>query len=513
MATRRNMLTQGFYDRTHLALITAVDQTGGTVTLMFIDQVGIRDKVPIPVIGMSVDSWIRYMPQVNDVVYTGFRPDDSVVILGWLPYNYGKRVSAFKANDKNAAGGSLKEMMQELKPGEFDIRSKGGAYLRLDAIGDVLLMSLAGRIQMYGREGFTAMTQLGHKVTDGKNWMRFGAPFRLFPQISARELPTGGSGQPLNKASDLRERDTRFYDAEGSLLIQESLGTVIDDQGVLELSGTSGSGSSHTLPKLSAAAASGFATELANPAEFADSIKVLSDHVESSVKDYVQSIVSNVTGLVGAVQGVYANLSKTSVFTENVEELVEDVQGIVSGAGAISDGLDKIQGLGDRGKKLRYRLLVNRQGRQVAAVDIDEEGGLVVSSESVVGTNINANKGSLTLFAKKGLKLFAKGLQAAAETVGLTATRDLKLVSGGQMSRAAGTDIADSAENITIAAEEEVAIGGGTSVILKSGDAEVELSPGQATLNTTGVATVSGGTVNVTGTVLVAVSAPLITLN
>lgn len=513
------MLTQGFYDRTHLAMITAVDQAAGTVTIMFIDQVGIR-TVPLPVVTMSSDAWIRFIPQVNDVVACGMRPDDSLVILGWFPYNYGKRITAFNAKDKNAAGGELKEMMQELKPGELDLRSKGGGYLRLDAVGDVLLMSLAGRIQMYGREGFTALTQLGLKLTDGKSWMRFGAPFRLFPKVSERELPTSGTGQPLDKPSDLRECDTRLFDGHGNLLVQESLGTVIDEQGSLELSGTSGSGSSQSVPKTSAASVTDFASVVADPAKLADSVQGIADHVASAVTDYVQSIVGGVTSLVSGVQTVYTNLSKSSVFTDNVADLVSDVQGIVTGAGAISDGLDKIQGLGDKGKTLRYRLMVNKDGKQVAAFDIDENGGIVLASESDVGTNINANKGGLTLFAKKGMKLFAKGVQGAFDTLGFNTTKDMKLVSGTKMSRSAGTDIADSAQNITLAASEETAIGGGTSVTLVVDTSSVTIdssgvtvqTSGDATVNASGSVDVTGGTISITGGT-VTITGGLVTIN
>jgi hypothetical protein len=516
MGTRKHILSQGFYDRVLLAIITGVDQTGGTVSIMFLDQFGVRDKVPIPVLGMSQDAWIRYMPQVNDVVYTALRPDDSVVILGWLPYNYGKRVDAFKNKEKNAAGGGNDEMMQELKPGEIDARSKGGSYLRLNAIGDVLIMSLAGRVQMFGKESFTEASQLGFKLTDGKSWIRFGAPFRLFPAISDRELPTGGSGQPLNKPSDLRERDTRLYDKDGNLLVQESLGTVIDDQGGLELSGTTGSGASHDVNKLikgDIGAAKDFATTLADPAALAGKLSGISDHIKELATQFVTQISSAVDTIITGASTVYSSLGKTAQFT-SIAQTAADVKGIVTGAGAIADGLDQLRGIGDVGKKLRYRLLINKGGKQVAAFDIDEDGGVVIASESTVGTTINANKGGLVFYAKKGMRLVAKGLAATFDTIGFTSSKDTRLVSGRKQIRTAGTDIVDTAQNITQVASQEVAIGGGTSVKVVVGTTSITLSPGSVDIEGGGTINVNGGgTVNIAGSGLVAITGGLVTIN
>jgi hypothetical protein len=516
MANRRNNLTQGFYDRILLALITEVDHVGGTVTIQFLDQVGVRPNVPIPVIAMSRDAWIRFTPQFNDVVFVGIRPDDSAVILGWLPYNYGNRQAAFDASEANAAGGAGSDMLQALKPGEIDIRAKGGGYLRLNDIGDVLIMSLAGRVQMYGKEGFTEVSQLGFKATDGKSWLRFGAPFRFFPGISERELPTSGQGLPLNKPSDLRERDMRLYDRNGDLLVQESLGTVIDEGGMLELSGTSGSGASQEIGKTikqNIADAKTFATDLADPTALAKNLSGISDHIKELATQFVTDIGSAVGTVISGVSTVYTNLGKATEFT-SIAQTVADVKGIVTGAGAISDGLDQLRGIGDVGKTLRYRLLINKSGKQVACYDIDQDGGIVLSSESAIGQTFNANKGGLVFYAKKGLKMIAKGLAATFESAAITTTKDTRMIAGRKQVRTAGTDILDSAQNITQAAQEEVAIGGGTSVKLVVGTTSVELAPGSVTINGAGTVNINGGgTVNVSGSGLVAITGALVTIN
>jgi hypothetical protein len=503
-------------------MITAVDSAEGKVTIAFMDQAGVRAGVPIPILGMSGDAWIRFCPQVNDVVAVGIRPDDSAVILSWVPYNYANRTKAFDKSEVNAAGGVGPEMHQQIKPGEIDFRAKGGGYLRMNNIGDVLIMSLAGRIQMFGREGFTEISQLGLKITDGKSWLRFGAPFRFFPGISARELPTSGVGLPLNKPSDLRERDMRLYEQDGHLLVQESLGTVIDEGGTIELSGTSGSGAAGEVGKTikgDSTAALDFATDLVDPAALAEKLTGVADHIVDLASQFVASIGVAVTSVVGGVSAVYTSLGKVTQFT-SIAQTVADVKGIVTGAGAIADGLDQLRGIGAVGNTLRYRLLINKGGKQVACYDIDSDGGIVLSSESPVGTTLNANKGGLVFYAKKGIKMIAKGLAATFESLAFTTSKDTQLVAGRKQIRTAGTDIVDSATNITQVAVEEVAIGAGISVKLVVGTSSVMVdasgvivqTAGNAIVNASGAVDVTGGTVNITGGI-VSISGGLVTIN
>ena len=511
----RETMGHGFYDRVHLAVVTAIEADDGFVSVIFLDQVAVRDKIPLPVIGMSGDAWIRFVPQVNDVVMLALRPDDSAVVVGWFPFQYKNRTGNFEKDEANAAGViGVKEMMQRLKPGEIDMRAKGGGYLRLDAIGDVLMMSLAGRIHMYGREGFTEVSQYGFKVTDGKSWMRFGAPFRLFPQVSAREIPTSGTGAPLNKPSDIRERDTRIFDTEGNLLVQESLGTVVDEQGFLDLSGTTGGGDVQGISKTfkQASSAASFVSDAADPAVLAKKLQGVVDQVKTIVQSVAATIQSGVSTVVTGVTAVYSNMGKTAHFTGSIANVVDDVKGVIAGAGAIANGLGELKGLGDIGKKVRYRLLVNKGGKQVAAYDIDEDGGIVMSSESKTGIGINANKGSFNLFARKGVKLFADGVIGQALTIMFSAARELKLVAGTKMSRSAPT-ITDAADSISQAAAADASYGAGTTLKLTVGGASVEVTP--ATINVTGGGTVNidgSGTVNISGG-LVAISGGLVTIN
>jgi len=517
MATRRDIAARGYYDRVHLGVVSAVDATNGTISVLFIDQMAIRDKIPIPVVAMSRDSWIRHIPQVDDIVIIGIRPDNSAVVLGWHVFQYGNRISAFNEQAENAAGIGGKsnlEMCQQLKPGEIDMRSKGGAYLRLNAVGDAMMMSLGGRIHMYGLEGLTENTQIAYKVTDGKSTFRFGAPYRLFPTISEREIPASGQGTPINKPSGLRERDTRLYDDKGNLLVQESLGVVIDESGSVELSGMSGSGVLSTLTdelKKKASEAfpvEGFSSEVANP-ENLKSLLNINDHVKEFALGFIKNIVNSVSSIITNAQSVFSSLGSLTQFT-SIAKTVEDVQGIVTGLGNIADGIDALTGIGEPGNNLRYRLLVNdKDGKQAACYDIDDKGGIVLSSESPTGIALNANKSNIAFYAKKGIRLITKVLALSSKSIGLTSDKDTRLVASKNQIRTAGDSIIDTGDKVTIVGNAEVAVGSAANVRITTVTTTIDITPGNILINGSGTVNINGGgTVNIVGGGTVNISGP-----
>lgn len=505
--TLRNTLVQGFYDRIQVAVVAEVDPKEGFVTLLFTDQTSARDKVPIPVVAMSQDSWIRYIPQVNDLVVVGFRPDDSVVVLSWIPFQYKNRVEAFENKLSNAAGiEKMPEMAQQLAPGEIDMRSKGGGYIRLTNNGDVLIMSLAGQIFLQGKEGLNEFSQLGIKISDGKSHFRFGAPFRSYEQIDVREIPASGGGPPLAAPSPIRERDTRIYDKDGkNVLVQESLGTVVDEDGVLEPSGTTGGGALHQVKNIIkenlpiASTATSYTSSVPSPQQIAAPFSEIAvDHVKEVITQIANGVKSTVQGLITNIQTVYTSLGKLTQF-DTIKDIVTSVQNIASDVSGLSKGMGELRGLGVIGKEVRYRLVVNKEGKQVAAYDIDEDGGIVSSSESDSGMAFNANTGGISMYAKKGLRLIAKGMAAVAETISHTAEKQLHIVAGTSIARTAGTDIVDSAENITLAAQQESVVGGGTLVRLNVVTTTIELNSSTVNVTTPGTVNVNAATVNVTG--------------
>src|SRR6266576_771587 len=119
----------GNYDRIQFALITDVNAEGGIVSIAFMDMFGKRDNVPIPVLAMSKNAWIRFIPQKEDVVIVGIRGDDTAHIIGWHPFNYGVRTREFEKSSTNAAAPELgQEFCQSLGPGQIDMKASGGGY-------------------------------------------------------------------------------------------------------------------------------------------------------------------------------------------------------------------------------------------------------------------------------------------------------------------------------------------------------------------------------------------------
>lgn len=469
---QRALHSIGNYDRVQVAVITAVSPSDGTVSLAFTDQFGFRDKVPLPVLAMSKDAWIRFIPQVNDVVLVGLRGDDSASILGWHPWGYRARARAFEASDLNAVedGDKGPEMMQVLKPGEIDVRASGGGYLRLNNIGDVLLMGLSGRIHVYGIESLIEVAANASKLTDGQSWLRFGKPFRFYPAVSEREMPSSGGGQPANTPPSWVERDTRIVGANGQLLVHEGLGTVLDETGSMELSGTTGGGAftKQTLP------GAGRGTKGFNTNSFADikarvsqTIGNLADEMRVTGNTLINQILNSVAGI-GASDGL--------------SSLPTTVRDAARGDG----GFSALNSIGKVGRELRYRLHVFKGSNQVAAFDVDEEGGCVLTSSDEEGLHLNAPKGGLQLTSKKSIVRITKGIMDIAEEIFEQAKNNLRQIVGGTARRVAGVAIKDNAPEITRVAE--------TSISDKALTIVIEGTSG-VTIKSSGVVTVQGTTI------------------
>lgn len=502
---------RGAFDRTMFASITGVNTTKGTVSIVFNDQFGFRDDVPMPVVAMSRDSWIRFIPQINDVVHVGIRGDDSAVILGWHPWSYKARVDAFNSGNVNAAGGKGPEMMQELKQGEIDMRAVGGGYLRFNALGDVLLMSLAGRIQMFGVESLTECSQNAFKITDGQSWMRFGSVMRLFSGVSERELPSTGAGTPSAAPTSLRERDTRLYGPDGQLLVQESLGTVVDDNGLFTVSGTSGNGST---VKFSTAGHGQNATAFftGDPTAFKNSLASSLSGLSDAVKEKATASVNKVKS---GVSAVVAGIASSDTGT-----VIKDVLGLADGSGGAASGTNPISGLGVVGRLLRYRLLVNKGSDQAFAVDVDEAGGTVLSSQDDHGISINANVGSLLLYGKKAVKQVSQLVMLVADNIYSSSAGYIKQVSGGNNQRVAGGDIIDNGNNVKRTAQVAITDHAATSITEQS-DGTITIQAGSSlsatgstiSVSATGAVTITGGTVSITASGIVTITGATVEIN
>jgi hypothetical protein len=478
----------GNYDRVLLASITAVDPDAGEVSIAFLDQVGLRDHVPIPVIAMSNNAWGRFIPQVNDVVVVGIRGDDSAEIIGWHPWAYRARVRAFTADDINAAGGTGPEMLQKLKPGEWDFRSVGGGYLRLNDVGDVMLMGVSGRLQIWGLESLVEWAQNAFKVTDGQSWWRFGIPFRFYPGVNERELPASGGGQP-GPALTTREADLKMVGPDGAILVHEGAGVVIDDGGTFELSGATGSGEFN---RQSFSGAGKATTSFLPSGVTTDDIKARIAGALSALTDPMRDKANQVTtSVVKAIQSIVNGLGAA----DGLSTFTTILKGILNGDG----GTSVVNGLGNSGKELRRRIHVFKAGSQVFALDVDENGGLVITSSDEDGIHLNAPFGGLQLFARRGLNLIARGIALLADTITEEADNEIHHVAGSTARRVA-PNIKDNGSTLTRRAETSISDQSSGTISQQAGTSH-SISATTITISATGAITISaGGIITVTAT-------------
>lgn len=435
----------GSYDRVLLALITGVNAQQGAVQITFIDQFGVRDDVPIPVLAMSNDAWMRFIPQINDVVMVGIRGDEQAVILGWFPYAYRQRTEAFAANAKGID--NIKdEMMDPLQPGEFDLRGKGGGYLRMMNSGDVLLMSSSGgRIRMFGPELFNEHTQNAVKITDGFSWLRFGQVYRLFTTASEREKPAKGNGLPADGVSQLIERDTRIVDANGDMLVRESLGHVIDEQGNIAISGEIGQVS---VPQTSTAVdtatsvtsnLSSLPSTLANVGNTLVNLPSVSSTATGSIKNSVPPISSFPDHVLDFAKRLLTQLV-AGIAVTTAGPGAASVAGISSDLPSIPALGDGLKGIGPIGNPIRYRMTVHKGLQRLYGLDVDDDGNVVQATQN--NYNLNANKGSITLYALKTFfQLCAGPMQFIAKSIGFSVDETVEVVSKGAQTQVSGASI------------------------------------------------------------------------
>ena len=139
--------------RTYIGQIAAVDVNTGTLDVVILEGLGSkRRKLEVPhkvsvqgardsegrILSLQKSSWSRYMPDVNDYVYVAFSPKGEARVIGMAS------MPGFLEEVSTLAGGSQKSKFPygdyvTLKPGEWDQRSSGGAYISGSRDGTLLL--------------------------------------------------------------------------------------------------------------------------------------------------------------------------------------------------------------------------------------------------------------------------------------------------------------------------------------------------------------------------------------
>lgn len=192
----------GFLNRTITAQITEVNPETGVVKVR---PLGMHQELQatIPLGGLSINgfksSWSRYMPQRLDFVKISYGPLAQCEIVGAATYGEeadptstdgrsGSRVpfvGGYSTIQKKANNGldGLSDFVQ-LKPGEWDMRSSGGAYLRGRDNGTLTLTGGAlVRLDLSkNRDEIVSRAKLNVLSGDGSE-LRIGTVKRLVPGV------------------------------------------------------------------------------------------------------------------------------------------------------------------------------------------------------------------------------------------------------------------------------------------------------------------------------------------
>jgi hypothetical protein len=217
-----------FKNRIFIGQIASVDEVNGRITV----RTATGDEeftLHIPLYGFSIrglrSSWIRYMPQTRDYVKIGFGPDNRPEILGYAAWgdarnatNVGQRrdlqaphnsayasIAGFAKDNVNGM-----QIFRQLKQGEWDMRSSGGAELYGTRDGALTLAAGGGadiRLNKL-RQEIKSRTRLTAFENDGVEF-RFGNVKRLItPLLTETEpvVPNPAAFPPVpGVSSTLRE--------------------------------------------------------------------------------------------------------------------------------------------------------------------------------------------------------------------------------------------------------------------------------------------------------------------
>jgi hypothetical protein len=204
--------------RIHIGQIITVDTLNGRVTVRSATT-NEEWTLQIPLYGFSINgiksSWIRYMPQRGDYVKIGFGPDNSPEILAYAAFgeeldpgdderraggkNVPPRQGAYATIRRQAKAGTnnLGNIFRELREGEWDMRSYGGAEVFASRNGTLTLAGGGGAsIRLIKERGeICSRTSLNVYSNDGVE-VRFGNVRRkLLPtDTSESDVTTNPSG-------------------------------------------------------------------------------------------------------------------------------------------------------------------------------------------------------------------------------------------------------------------------------------------------------------------------------
>lgn len=219
------------------ARVVSVDPATGRAVVSFEGLGGAR-TLTIPVGWMTINpggtryAWSRYMPFPGDIMIVGFDTNGEARALGYDTLNYAQ-LPKLKAE-------GLLPQWSDLRPGEWDFASSGGAYIRGRVNGTLWLAGQAVDLQLKGAELRADMQTPLFYVQGDAGSLRFGTVKRLVLATDQSESTIkSAAGEVLKELRIEVSRDIGGLDTAPQARFQ--LGDLIDETTKLEETSTLGS--------------------------------------------------------------------------------------------------------------------------------------------------------------------------------------------------------------------------------------------------------------------------------
>lgn len=251
-------------NRVVIGQITSVDDADGAVTVT-LQQTQEQVKVAVPLGGFAINglrsSWMRYMPQEYEFVKIAYENDGTPLIVGYATFGenfdpkterrgggVAPRQSAYAtARELARTNTNGMQIFRALRPGEWDMRSQGGAEIYGDRDGNLTLAGSGGAVirlvksrrELRGTADLHALSGTGidFRIGDVK---RAQPPFTI-EQPAAAAVGTLQDALPPLGTGELQPKEHRIRVRAGTATYYElDTGDVRDDLG-LPLFGSFGS--------------------------------------------------------------------------------------------------------------------------------------------------------------------------------------------------------------------------------------------------------------------------------
>lgn len=229
-----------YLNRCYIAQIQGIDETKGSCRVVVLDGLDSeRGELEIPLGGFGIQnfksSWMRYMPQINELVYVAFGPQNQARILGYATFPGGyEKIAGFT---RTAPTQFPTADFIRLRQGEWDMRSSGGAYIHGNRDG-MLLLSTSPSVRLrLDKPNDEARAEAGLWITGGNgNFSRIGDVKRRLP-VAFRESDLSSLEPTARKEWWLHLENPSLTGVEPSVILyDEQVGAVRDAVGAPYLS-------------------------------------------------------------------------------------------------------------------------------------------------------------------------------------------------------------------------------------------------------------------------------------